>query len=235
MLTSAPLIPHNLTKKLEAAVKRFQREYDYLTLGDARRLLARYHYKIPVLATLQFFGNGALKEVILRENLKRLEPSRGWIATNLTIFDYPAEGRRELWTPFIRSLVEEQAKKCRKAGWYQTDKLSNEELDSLLRQLPNNEFGSLDIRDASVLMLRMMADMEQNARADESNHQALQRLARPVPPALTDEARAEKEEALLWFDEETTKGYSPYLGYGFDYLAKEDRIVLAYRKDRDPN
>jgi hypothetical protein len=43
MLTSAPLIPHNLTKKLEAAVKRFQREYDDLTLGDARRLLARYH------------------------------------------------------------------------------------------------------------------------------------------------------------------------------------------------
>jgi hypothetical protein len=187
------------------------------------------------LGAFQRYGNGALKEVILRENLKRLEPPRGWIATNLTIFGYPSEGRRELWPPFIRSIVAEQVKKCRNVGWYQTDNLSNEELDSLLRQLPRSNYGTFDIEDASLLMLRMMAEMEQDARKNESNHQALQRLARTVPPALIEETRAEKEEALRWFDENTAQGYPPPLGYGVNYLAKEDRIVLAYRNYRDPN
>ena len=235
MLTSAPLIPHNLTKKLEAAVKRFQREYDHLSIGDARRLLARHDYRVPVLGSLHFFDNGALKEIGLSENLKRREPSEWRIAVNLTIFGYPAQGARELWNPFIRWIVAEQVKKHRKAGWYQTDKLSDDELDGLLRRISDFKHGSLNIRDASLLALRMMAEVECNARKDESNHQALQRLARPVPPALIEETRAEKEEALLWFDEETKKGYPPYLGYGIDYLAKEDLIVLAYRQDRDPN
>lgn len=225
MLTFAPPIPRNLKNKLEAAVKRFQLKYENLTLGDARRLLARYHYKMPVLAALQRHGNGALKEVILRENLKRLEPPEGWIATDLTIFDYPAEGRRELWTPFIRSIVAGQALRCREAGWYQTDKLSNEELDRLLQQLPLNDYGRLDVKDASFLMLRMMAEMEHKARENESNHQALRRLSRPVPQALVDELSREKEDALRWFEE----NYTPPLCHGANYLLREDRIVLAYR------
>ena len=225
MLTFAPPIPRNLENKLEAAVKRFQLKYENLTLADARRLLARYDYKMPVVAALQRHGNGALKEVILRENLKCLVPPEGWIATDLTIFGFPAEGRRELWTPFIRSIVVGQALKCREAGWYQTDKLSNEELDRLLQQLPLNDYRRLDVQDASLLMLRMMAEMERKARENESAHQALHRISRPVPQALVDELSREKEDALRWFEE----NYTPPLRHGVNYLSSEDRIVLAYR------
>jgi hypothetical protein len=229
MLTFAPPIPRNLKNKLEAAVKRFQLKYDNLTLADARRLLARYHYKMPVLAALQLHGNGALKEVILRENLKRLEPREGWIAADLAIFGHPAEGQRELWTPFIRSIVAGQALKCREAGWFQTDKLSDEELDRLLQQLPLNDYGRLDIKDASFLMLRMMAEMERKARENESNHEALKRLSRPVPQALVDELSREKEDALLWLKETSAIHYLPALNYDIDLFSTEDHIVIAYR------
>ena len=187
--------------------------------------MARHNYKVPVLAAFQRYGNGALKEVMLRENLKRREPREGWIATDLTVFGYPATGRRELWTPFIRLIVAGQALKCREAEWYQTDKLSNEELDRLLQQLPLNDYGMLDVQDASLLMLRMMAEMERKARENESAHQALQRFSRPVPQALVDELSREKEDALRWFEE----NYTPPLRHGVNYLSREDRIVLAYR------
>tara|TARA_R100000935_G_scaffold58823_1_gene98292 strand:- start:10765 stop:11472 length:708 start_codon:yes stop_codon:yes gene_type:complete len=229
MLTFAPPIPPNLEKKLEVAVKRFQLEYDSLTLADARRLLARYDYKVPVLAAFQRYGNGALKEVMLRENLKRRKPREGWIATDLTVFGYPATGRRELWTPFIRSIIAEQALKCREAGLYQTDKLSNEELDRLLRQLPVTDFGSLGVKDASLFMLRKMAKMEREARENESAHQALQRLSRPLPQTFVDEMSREKEDALRWLRETSAAFYHPALNYDIDLFSSEDHIVLAYR------
>lgn len=235
MLTSAPSIPHNLKKKLEAAVNRFQREYDHLTLADARRLLARHDYRVPVLGALQFHGNGVLKEVSLRENLKRLKPSGRWIAADLTIFGYPVEGRRQLWNPFIRWIVAEQVKRCREDGWYQTDKLTNGELDALLRQLQQCEYAGLDIRAASLLMLRMMAEIERDARKDESNHQALQRLARALPEAFVDVISREKEDALRWLNEMTERGYPPFLGYRDDFLSEEDRIVMSYRDYQVPH
>ena len=183
MITPAPLIPQNLRQKSEVAVKSFQREYEKLTLAEARRLLARHDYRMPVLCTLEFHGNGNLKGITLRENLKRRAPLRWQIAADITLFGYPSKGARELWTPFLRWIVADQAKKQRKDGWYQTDKLSNEELDRLLRRLPEHKHAAIDVRDASLLLLRMMTEMERDARENESNHQALKRLARPVPSA----------------------------------------------------
>lgn len=235
MITLAPLIPQNLKKKLETAVKSFQREYDELTLAEARRLLARHGYKMPVLGRLEYHGNGALKGISLRENLKRQDPSERQISANLTLFGDPSQGARELWTPFLRWIVAVQAKKQRKDGLHQTDKLSNEDLEHLLRKLPERMYGHLDILEASLLMLRMMAEMERDARKGESNHQALQRLARSVPPLLIEEMRMEREAASRWFDDETAKGYPPFLRHEAGVLPKEERIVLSYRDYHDEN
>ena len=235
MITPAPLIPQNMSKKLETAVRSFQREYDKLTLAEARLLLARHDYRMPVLGRLEFHGNGALKGISLRENLKRQDPSERQIAANLTLFGHPSQGRRDLWTPSLRWIVAEQVKKNRDAGWYQTDKLSNDDIGGILRRLPTYQYQELDIRDASALMLRKMLEIERDTRQGESNHQALQRLARPIPTSLIEKMRAEREAALRWFDGETAKGYAPYLGHDLGCLSNEDRIVLSYRRDHDSN
>lgn len=62
MRSPAPSVPNNLGQKLIAAVRPFQRQYDQMTLGDARRILARHNFRIPVLCSLIFHGNGALKK-----------------------------------------------------------------------------------------------------------------------------------------------------------------------------
>jgi len=235
MITPAPQIPQNLSKKLETAVKSFQREYDKLTLAEARRLLARHDYRMPVLGRLEYHGNGALKGISLRENLKRQAPSERQISANLALFGDPSQGARELWTPLLRWLVAVQVKKHRKNGWYQTDKLSNEGLEDLLRKLPEKMYGHLSVQDASLLMLRMMAEMERDARKKESNHQALQRLARPLPPLFVEEMQAEREAASRWFDEETAKGYAPFLRHETRCLPEEERVILSYRDDHDKN
>ncbi|MGJ8556990.1 MAG: hypothetical protein ACSHW6_08110 [Sulfitobacter geojensis] len=235
MITLAPLIPQNLKKKLETAVKSFQREYDELTIAEARRLLAGHSYKMPVLGRLEFHKNGTLKSVILRENQKRQDPQDTHIGADLTIFGRPSKGVRDLWSPFLRWIVAEQVKKNRDAGWYETDKLSNDDLRELLRQLPTYQNQEIGIQDASALMLRKMVEIERDARQGESNHQALQRLARPVPPLLIEGLRVEREAALRWFDDETAQGYSPVLRHATGFLPKEERIVLSYRGYHDKN
>jgi hypothetical protein len=230
MLTPAPVIPHNLEKKLEAAVKPFQREYDTLTLGEARRLLARHDFRMPILCSLHFHGNGALKKVNIRENPRLQKPSCWQFAANLTIFDQPWRAVRELRSPSLRWIVDGQAKKHREDGWYQTHQQSDEELDGLLQAMPGfGPHADLNIQSASMLMLRLMAEKEREARVNESNHQRLKRLARPVPSELPAQMNVEREIALRWAESETAKGYPPCVYYPFEFLPEEERMVVAYR------
>lgn len=140
MIATAPQIPFNLKQKLIAAVRPFQREYDDMTLRDARRLLGRHGFKMPVLYSLVFHDNGNLQRVNIRENAT-LRPARlpSQIASDLTIFSSPERGADDLWSSCLHRIVEDAAKQCIKDGRHRAATLSDAEIESILRRIPDYE------------------------------------------------------------------------------------------------
>ena len=120
MLTPAPHVPENLGQKLTTAVRPFQREYDKMTFGDVRRLLGRHDYRGPVLCSLMFHGNGRLKHVGIRENLKRKAPSPWQFAGAVTIFGSPEQGAKDLRSACLRWIAERAANQFLKDGLQDT-------------------------------------------------------------------------------------------------------------------
>lgn len=232
MLAPAPHIPDNLRQKLIVAVRPLQREYDDMTLGAARRLLARHNFKLPVLCSLVFHGNGKLKNVSIRENLKRKAASSWQFASAVTIFGSPEQGVQDIRSACLRWMAEEAAKQFLKDGRHQAFEMSDADIETLLRRISEYApYQTFDCRDVSLLATRRIAEKEQELRQGESNHARLLRHARrPTPRGFQEELDAERAAALAWRDDQVAKGYPPLCSFEYDAWPEEERVVLAYRE-----
>ncbi|WP_372922289.1 hypothetical protein [Roseovarius sp.] len=233
MLTPAPHVPENLGQKLIAAVRPFQREYDQMTLGDARRLLGRHGFRVPVLCSFKFHGNGNLKQVSIRENLKRKSPSPRQFATAVTIFASPERGASDLRSACLRWIAEEAAKQFLKDGRHQAFKLSDADIETLLRRTSEYApYQAVDFRDVPLLAIRRIIETERDLRRHESNHARLVRHVRqPIPEGFQEELEAERAAALAWRDERIAKGYTPLCSFEYQTWPEEQRAVLAHRQN----
>ncbi|WP_026756902.1 hypothetical protein [Sediminimonas qiaohouensis] len=232
MIAPAPQIPGNLKQKLIAAVRPFQREYDAMTLAEARRLLARHDFQMPVLCSLAFHGNGNLKQVNVRENLKRKAPSPRQFAASVTIFASPEQGAKDLRSGCFRWIAEDAAKKFLTEGRHQAFRLSNADIEALLRRvLEYAPYQSIDFRDVSLLAIRRVVEKERDLRHGESNHARLVRHAqRSTPEGFREELETERADALAWRDGQIAKGYTSLYSFEYESWPEEQRAVLAYRE-----
>lgn len=229
MLTASPHIPANLKQKLNASVRPFQREYDKMSMGDAKRLVARHGFKVPILCSFVYHGNGTLKRIDVRENLKHQAPSSRQISGSITIFGSAEQGVDDLISPCLQWLSEEAAKAFIAENRHQAMKESDACIDKRLRGISEyNHPQSFGFRDVSALASRRVLEHEQETRKIESNHERLARLARPVPKEFYKELELEKKSAFEWRDEKAARGFLPTLFHNRD-LCYDEQVVLEYR------
>ena len=233
MLTPAPHIPSNLGRKIETAVRAFQREYDDYSVGDLRRQLKGHGYKMPVLCALVFHRNATLSKVSIVPNLKDRDPSPTQIACRLTIFGSPEYGAKELLSEFLRRIGDDAGKQFFATYRHQAVRLTDDELSESLRRIPKDDpHRMIRYRDVSLLTLRRVIEMELEVRAGESKHARLARSAQSVSSGLAAELEAEHQDAQAWAEQLIREGSQPYYPSEYDEWAEVDRMVLAYREER---
>ena len=231
MITPAPHLPDNLAQKLIAAARSFQRDYDAITLAEARRLLGRHDFRVPVLCSLAFHGNGNLKQVNVRENLKCKEPSTRQFASSIRIFANPEQGANDLRSGCFRWIAEESAKRFLTEGRHQALQLSDEEIEALLRRIPEYApYKAVDFEDVSLLAIRRVVETEHELRRGESNHARLIRHKQTMPRSFMADLEAERAAARSQWDEEIAKGYIPFIPFAYRSWPEEEAIVLARRE-----
>ncbi|MEQ5872506.1 hypothetical protein J4E08_21840 [Sagittula sp. NFXS13] len=232
MLAPAPHIPRNLKQKLTAAVRPFQREYDAMTLAEARRLLARHDFKMPVLCSLVFHGSGNVKHVDIRENLKRQPPSSTQFSGSVGIFTSLEDGERDLRSECLRWIAESAAKTFLAEGRHQVFRMSDADIEAHLRKTSEySSFCTIGFRDVSPLAIRRIIERERDLRLAESAHERLRRYARqPNTEGFLEELKTERADADCWYDEMIAKGYTPLGSFEYETWPEEQRIVLAYRE-----
>ena len=217
MITPAPHLPDNLAQKLIAAARSFQRDYDAITLAEARRLLGRHDFRVPVLCSLAFHGNGNLKQVNVRENLKCKEPSTRQFASSIRIFANPEQGANDLRSGCFRWIAEESAKRFL--------------TEALLRRIPEYApYKAVDFEDVSLLAIRRVVEAEHELRRGESNHARLIRHKQAMPRGFMADLEAERAAARSQWDEEIAKGYIPFIPFAYRSWPEEEAIVLARRE-----
>ena len=185
-----------------------------------------------MLCSLVFYGNGNLKEVNIRENVK-LRPAAlsSQIASHLTIFGSPEQGAGDLWSICLHRIVEDAATQCLKDGRHRAASLSDADIDVLLRRIPKYEsYRWFDIRDASLLVIRRVVENERDIRKSESNHARLFRRAQPLPSGFAEELEVEREEAFSWRDDEKDRGVAAFYSCDYEDWPDDDRVILAYRR-----
>lgn len=232
MITPAPHVPGNLKQKLTAAVRPCQREYDAMSLAEARRLLARHDFKLPVLCSLVFHGNGNLKQVNIRENLKRQAPSARQFAGSVGIFTSPEQGERDLRSECLRWIAENAAKTFLAEGRHRVFRMSDADIEACLRRTSEYpSYRAVDFRDVSLLAIRRILEKERDLRRGESAHEQIARCAKgPNPEGFLKDLEKERTDALAWRDEQIAKGYTPLCSFEYESWPEEQRMVLAYRE-----
>jgi len=231
MIAPAPHLPDNLAQKLIAAARSFQRDYDTITLAEARRLLGRHDFRVPVLCSLAFHGNGNLKQVNVRENLKCKVPSPRQFASFIRIFATPDQGANDLRSGCFRWIAEDSTKRFLTEGRHQAFQLSEEEIETLLRRIPEYApHKAVDFEDVSLLAIRRIVETEHELRRGESNHARLIRHAQTMPRGFLAELEDERVAARSQWDEDIAKGYTPFIPFAYRSWPEEEGIVLAYRE-----
>ncbi len=231
MIAPAPHMPENLAQKLIVAARSFQRDYDAMTLAEARRLLGRHDFRVPVLCSLTFHGNGNLKQVNVRENLKCKAPSPRQFASSIRIFATPDQGANDLRSGCLRWIAEDAAKRFLTEGRHQAFQLSDEEIEALLRRIPEYApYKAVDFEDVCLLAIRRIVETEHELRRGESNHARLIRHAQTMPRGFLAELEEERAAARSQWDEDIAKGYIPFIPFAYRCWPEEVGIVLAQRE-----
>lgn len=232
MIAPAPHVPGNLKQKLTAAVRPCQREYDAMTLTEARRLLARHDFKLPVLCSLVFHGNGNLKQVNIRENLKLQAPSARQFAGSVRIFTSPEQGERDLRSECLRWIAENAAKTFLEEGRYRVSDMTDKDIEARLRTISDySAYHAVSFRDVSPLATRRILERERELRRGESAHSRIDRYAmQPKSEDFLKDLEAERVDALAWYDEQIAKGYTPLCSFEYESWPEEQRMVLAHRE-----
>lgn len=230
MLTPPPHIPFKLAQKLQAAVRPHQREYDDMLIADARRLLGRHDYKIPVLCDFVFHKNGNLKRVRIRQNLKRIAPSPREFAAAVTPLASPENETRQLLFSSLRWIAEDSARQFLKDERHRASSLTDENIEEYLLRISEYKYCErVRFGDVSLLMTRRILERERDLRGVESKHSRLRRLATEQCSDLHMELEEEREAAFAWRDKLTAVGRTPIWPYEYAGWAEDQRVVLAYR------
>tara|TARA_R100000687_G_C6450941_1_gene165288 strand:- start:484 stop:1209 length:726 start_codon:yes stop_codon:yes gene_type:complete len=231
MLTPPIEVPYNLSRKLAVAVRPFQREYDTITIGEARRLLSRYNFRIPVLCSLSFHKNGNLKHVNIRENLKLIEPTERQFASRVRIFDTPEHVAIDLHSDCLRWIAEVVAKEIIDNGRHQVFGLTDAEIEALLCRISDYaHYLTFSFGDVSPLVIRRILERERVLRRNESNHARLVRHAAARRTDFRSELEEERTAAIAWRDECIAGNLQPVWPHEYAGWPEDERVVLAYRK-----
>lgn len=230
MLICPPVNTKNqLRSKLQKAAAPIYREYDQLQVRQARNRLERRRYCLPCFGHVVFYKNMRVRKVTLVSSLK----PKPRTSTPAFMCDLDVLGPRSLWGPdklggLPRHVSHAEAEARAACGNCELVRLSDSVLEQLWETLDNVDqlFDRQDVM--SLQFLYAAAALELQARAEESAHARLKRVAAYEAFAEdNDEAmRAEREKAKKWFDDQG----AVYIRPEYTFLAHEDQVVLAYRR-----
>ncbi|WP_163848086.1 hypothetical protein [Pseudooceanicola aestuarii] len=231
MIAPTPHMPENLAQKLIVAARSFQRDYDAMTLAEARRLLGRHDFRVPVLCSLTFHGNGNLKQVNVRENLKCKAPFPRQFVSSIRIFATPEQGANDLRSGCFRWIAEDAAERFLTERRHRAFQLSDGEIEALLRRIPEYApYKAVDFEDVCLLAIRRIVETEHELRRGESKHARLFRHAQKMPSGFITDLEEERADARSEWDEDIAKGYTPFIPFAYRSWPEEEAIVLAQRQ-----
>lgn len=238
MLIRPPVnTPDRLEIKLLKAAAPICREYGNMTVNDARRRLARFHFLVPCVGRVNFFKTMRVRQVTLFQYVDRPQvPQTCVFQCAFDVFRARFVRNLSALGPLLEHVARAEVEARASAGNWELIEVPDEELSRLARALQDASAWFNGNDGFSLQLLRAAVSLEQQARFSESTHQRMKRLAASQEFASENAAirNEERRNATAWLDERKVRGSNVHLPSVFGFLEEIDQLVLAYRDRTRP-